>query len=709
MSSAAWADEETYEEVVDFLRRYYKEEIQELALAYPKDSRSLHIDYNDLFTFNPEHADRFVSNRTNERGETVLDLLEAAIQDVDQPVNNSFESRSYADPHVRIALPEEHTLGVGAIRDEHRGRRVAITGQIERVTQPETRFESVTFVCQRCGYETSVPQSQTDFQEPYECESCERQGPFQIDEGASETVDHVAMKVKQPPEASSGDGAGLMVYVEDDLLNVGERKLTDCSGERVKVSGLLRYDLSQMDGQNARALAGEYLEAETIEFTGNTRKDINIEEHREEFMELADREDAFELLRDSIAPNLYGGRRLQQVLEGAVLFLFGGYRKPTDGATYRGDIHLLAVGDPGTGKSTIAANVAELSPHCEQASGTNVTGVGLTASATRDEDFGGDSWALKPGVLPKAHGGHAVLDEIDKMPGDASKKLHEALEDQRLNVSKAGMSATLRTEAGLFTAGNPVHGRFDYYQPVSEQIDIDPALFSRFDLIFVMLDRPDEDLDRDIASHMLESWREAGEQTRAGDDATVEGEATSRPVSADVFRAWVAYARQNIEPSLPEGEVADRLREFYTEHRQPSEDSDDPGITVRKLEAGLRLAEASARAHLREEIVMEDVERAIDLTKRMIGDVNTDSSGQIHADYTEAPKRIQGEAMDALRSVLRDLEPEHSKGVPQGVLRSELEEHRHGDPDRLDDDLETLKRKGSVYEPSSGCYRLTGD
>lgn len=705
MSSATWADEETFQDFVDFLRQYYREEVATLAQTYPQDTRSLEIDYTDLFTFSPEHADRFVENRQNERGETVKDLLESALGEVDLPIPASFESREYQSPHVRVQLPAEQTYGVGEVRDAHRGQRVAVSGQIERVTKPASRFVTAVFVCQRCGYETVVPQSQDDFQEPYECESCERQGPFQLDPEKSESVDHVALKLKEPPEVANGSGSSLVVYVEDDLLSVDGRRLTDCSGERAKISGVLQYDLSDTEGSNARPVVGEFLEAEAITLTGNRRKDIDIDEHRAEFEELAGRDDAFELLRDSIAPSIYGGENLQQVLAGAVLFLFGGYRKAADGEAYRGDIHLFAVGDPGTGKSTIAENVAELSPHCEVASGTNVTGVGLTAAAEQDDDFGNGTWTLKPGLLPKANGGHAVLDEIDKMPAGAAQKLHDALEGQRLNVNKAGVAATFQTEAGLFTAGNPKDGRFDPYEPIPEQIDIDPALFSRFDLIFVLRDTSDPDLDREIAEHMVESWSDLGARTR-GDDIGESGVA-GRPVSAEVIRAWVAYARENLQPRLPDGEVRERLIEFYTTYRAKGEDG-DPAITARKLEAGLRLAEASARANLREEITMEDVERAISLTERVVEDVNSiEGESEYHADADTANGFTQLDRVQSLKSVLDGLEPDFDDGVPLGALKDALDGAANGDPDRLDRDLERLKEKGIVYEPSAACYRLS--
>lgn len=702
------AVEETRLDSVDrLLRDRYHEEVLELARDYPRDASSLYVSWQDLYAVDADLADDYLTAPSE-----IRPTLVEALQQYDNPVNCSFTADDYPDASVRINdLGEEQVFDIGELRSAHANRYLGVRGQIAKVTGSMSRLQEAVFECLRCGTINEVPQPFSEFQEPHECRACERQGPFDINYRASEFVDHAVMKLQQPPEdAHGGQGEDITVYLEGDLIDEGgENGIVDRAGERVTVYGTLEYDESDLRGQNPRPVLGTYLDAEAIEFEESLLEDIDTSAHKEEFTELAARDDALELLANSVAPELYADDDLDDILLASVLYLFGGYRKsPPDGATYRGDIHMLLIGDPGTSKSTILSNIEELSPRSEFVSGTAVTGVGLTAAATRD-DFAGESWSLEPGVLPRANGGHAIIDEIDKATGDAAEKMHDALEgDQQIRVSKAGMRARLATRTGLIASGNPVEGRFDRHMNLADQIDLDPALLSRFDLIFTIADTLDDDRDREVSGHILDAWQETGDAERArGDDA----ETTDRPVSRACIRAWVAYARQHVHPRLPDGAAKERLQEFYLELRDLNDGDEDAPIpaTPRALEAGLRLAEASARARLSDTIDLEDVERAKSVSKRAIGDSNFDSElGTFDVDRKETGRpKSQRDRMKRLESLFKTMEKEtdDKKGVSlenfldaaeaEGIERSQAE-----------NDFKTWRRQGDVYEPAAnGHYR----
>lgn len=705
--------EETLLDGLDRLyRSRYHEDILELARDYPRDNTSLYISWQDLYAVVPEFAEEYYDLPA----EANTQLVES-LQQYDNPVNCSFTADEYPDASVRVCdLGEEQIHDIGELRSSHANRYLGVRGQIAKVTGSASRIQKAVFECLRCGTTNEVPQPFSEFQEPHECTGCDRQGPFDINYRASEFVDHTVMKLQQPPEdAHGGQGEDLTVYLEGDLIDEGgENGIVDRAGERVTIYGTLNFDDSDLRGQNPRPVLGKYLDAEAIEFEESLLEDIDTSAHKEEFTELAARNDTLELLANSVAPELYADDDLEDILLASVLYLFGGYRKsPSDGATYRGDIHMLLIGDPGTSKSTILSNIEELSPRSEFVSGTAVTGVGLTAAATRD-DFAGESWSLEPGVLPRANGGHAIIDEIDKATGDAAEKMHDALEgDQQIRVSKAGMRARLATRTGLLASGNPEEGRFGKYEILAEQIDLDPALLSRFDLIFTLQDEADEDRDSEVSDHIIRSWKETGdsEQGRTSSGKSV----TERPVSRECIRAWVAYARQHVHPRLPDGPVMDCLREFYLSTRNANdgheEGNDDAPIpaTPRALEAGLRLSEASARARLSDEIEIEDVERAISVTNHSLGDTNFDpQTGTMDNDRKETGNpKSQRDRKHRLSALLEEMEQGTDNGVPEEEFL-DAAEGEGVERSRAERDIEGWKDIGAVYSPTDGCLRWVG-
>src|SRR5207247_1911733 len=238
------------------------------------------------------------------------------------------------------------------------------------------------------------------------------------------------------------------------------------------------------------------VEKEQVEF----EKDELTEEQARFIREMGTSPDIFRMITASIAPSMYG---MHVEKEALALQLFSGVPKVMpDGRRIRGDIHVLMVGDPGIGKSELLSYMSRLSPRGIYATGKSSTAAGLTASAVRDE-FGEGRWTLEAGALVLADLGLACIDEIEKMNPQDRSAIHEAMEQQRISVAKAGITAVLQSRCAVLAAANPKFGRFDEHKYISEQIDLPPALLSRFDIIFSMIDRPQADRDRELAEHIL--------------------------------------------------------------------------------------------------------------------------------------------------------------------------------------------------------------
>jgi len=350
--------------------------------------------------------------------------------------------------------------------------------------------------------------------------------------------------------------------------------------------------------------------------------------------------------------------------------------------------------------------VSDISPDSERRSATGLASdVGLTAAATKD-DFGGEQFTLKPGILPRA-GWHAIIDEIDKGP-DNLTKINDALEgDQVVTIDKAGIKAKLNSRTGLLASGNPTHGRFHPKEPLKEQIDIDPSLFTRFDGIVILTDEQDEELDSAIANQIGESYSEAMELELAeknGNLDEVEQDATARQVDLEVLKAWVKHAREECMPRVPR-EVTEAIDKFYVKVRSEFSSEEGPATTARTYEGCLRFAVAFARMRLSDVVEQQDVEDAIQLCRDLIGQTHDSDTGTFDADvFTEAESTSQEKKYREFINVIGDIEAEYDDGAPPDEVVDALEDLGYHQVNRT---IERLKTKGRVYEPVTDRYRTT--
>ncbi|MEN3037510.1 MAG: minichromosome maintenance protein MCM, partial [Candidatus Methanosuratincola petrocarbonis] len=390
-------------------------------------------------------------------------------------------------------------------------------------------------------------------------------------------------------------------------------------GDRVIINGILRsYQRTTQSGKST--YFDLFLDGISIEMMEQEFEEIEISpEDEKRILELSRDPNIYEKIVRSIAPSIYG---YEDVKEALALQLVSGFSKRLpDGARIRGDIHILLVGDPGVAKSQLLRYMAKLSPRGIYTSGKSSTSAGLTATAIKDE-LGDGRWTIEAGALVLADKGIAAVDEMDKMSPDDRSALHEAMEQQTISVAKAGVMATLKSRCALLAAANPKMGRFDRYEPIAPQINLTPALMSRFDLIFVLTDEPNVERDSHIATHILKS-NYAGELTsQRGINSSINEEdienATEviKPeIEPELLRKYVAYARKNVFPMLT-GVAMERFKEYYINLRSQGQDGNKPvPVTARQLEALIRLGEASARLRLSNWITEEDVDRVIKIVE----------------------------------------------------------------------------------------------
>jgi len=351
----------------------------------------------------------------------------------------------------------------------------------------------------------------------------------------------------------------------------------------------------------------------------------------------------------------------------------------------------------------------------------NFVGNGLvthnTAAAVQDDFGDGQQWTLEAGALVLADKGIAAVDELDKMAPDDRSAMHEALEQQKISISKAGINATLKSRCSLLGAANPKYGRFDQYEPIGEQIDLEPALVSRFDLIFTVTDKPDPEKDGKLADHILKT-NYAGElNTQRDRIATSEftqqqvddvTEEVAPDIDADLLRKYIAHAKRSCFPTMTD-EAKAAIREFYVDLRSKGADEDAPiPVTARKLEALVRLAEASARVRLSDTVDEEDAERSVDIVRSCLQDIGVDpETGQFDADVVETgTSKTQRDRIKNIKGLISDIEEEFEEGAPIEEVLDRADEIGM-DASKAEDEIEKLRRKGEVYEPKQDHLRTT--
>ncbi|MFB6090021.1 MAG: LAGLIDADG family homing endonuclease, partial [Halobellus sp.] len=287
-----------------------------------------------------------------------------------------------------------------------------------------------------------------------------------------------------------------------------------------------------------------------------------------------------------------------------------------------------------------------------------------------------------------------------------------------ISISKAGINATLKSRCSLLGAANPKYGRFDQYEPIGEQIDLEPALISRFDLIFTVTDDPDPEADAELAEHIIQT-NYAGElhtqKSKVPSSEFTDEEVDSATedvtpaIDAELLRKYIAYAKRNCYPTMTE-EAKEVIRDFYVDFRAKGADEDAPvPVTARKLEALVRLSEASARLRLSDTVDREDAVRVTDIVESCLRDIGMDpETGEFDADIVETgTSKNQRDRIKNLKHLVEELEAEYEEGAPVDEVIERATADLGLDEEKAQDEIEKLKRKGEMYEPRTDYLRTT--
>jgi replicative DNA helicase Mcm len=470
-----------------------------------------------------------------------------------------------------------------------------------------------------------------------------------------------------------------------------ERDLVDSArpGDHVSVVGVTRAVAPSLPKAGQLRSFTLHLDTNHIDVESKEPDKVLITpEEEKEILELSKDPEIHKKILHSLAPSVYG---YEHIKEAIMYLLFGGTAKHFPDITIRGNLNVLMVGDPGTAKSQLLHYVSKIAPRGLYTSGRGTTAAGLTAAVLRDKAGG---MTLEAGALVLADKGVAAIDEMDKMRTEDRVAIHEVMEQHTVSVAKAGIVATLNARTSILAAANPTLGRYDAYRTVGENISLPVTILSRFDLIFVLRDVPERTKDEQMTEHILDLHRSGLASTES-------------PIEPELFRKYVSYAK-NIKPTLTR-EALDSLKDFYLRMRSASETEGTPvAITARQLESLVRLSEARARVALRENVTLEDAERAVDIMKISLEQVGIDISSQkfdIDIIMTGKPKSLR-DKLSIILGVITTMEKETGMVDKEHLVEKLQAEYDilPGEADRL---IGQMLKEGTLFAPRDGFLKKT--
>jgi DNA replication licensing factor MCM5 len=581
---------------------------EQLRANITQGFKAVTVDMRDLFQFNAELALMLCADPSR-----YLPLFEDAASTV---FDSLFPSNVKRDPaSIQVQLVHlERKISMRDLDSASVARLVSIPGIVVSTSNVRPRARKLTIQCKTCSHVKTldIGAGFSGVQLPRDCENS-RDGqkcgldPYTVLADVSKFQDHQTIKLQERPEhVPNGD-------MPRHLLASCDRNLVSKvkAGSRVEVIGIYSTFQSKKSNDDSKGsgIRQPYLQLVGIEV--DSEQIINFSPEDEEHMkELSRARTAdgsggiYELLAQSIAPAIFGHEDIKKAI---ACQLVGGSRKfLPDGMRLRGDINVLLLGDPSVAKSQFLKFVNQVAPISVYTSGKGSSAAGLTASVIRDPASG--DFHLEGGALVLGDGGIVCIDEFDKMREQDRVSIHEAMEQQTISIAKAGITTILNARSSILAAANPIHGRYDVLLTPGENITLQTTILSRFDMIFILLDRANAERDKQLSEHVLNIHK------RVNNELSDKSEA---PLDPDTLRKYVTYCKQAVRPRLSD-EAADLLKTHYVSIRSKvkGERGDSPiPITVRQLEAIIRISESLARLELSPVSGVQHVSEAIRLFK----------------------------------------------------------------------------------------------
>lgn len=600
--------------------------------------------------------------------EDVLKIFDAVAMEATE-LHYPDYSQIHSEIHVRISdFPKVSTLR--ELRESDLNSLVRVSGVVTRRTGVFPQLKYVKFDCGKCGqvlgpfFQDANQEVRITF-----CSNCKSRGPFRLNSEKTLYRNYQRLTLQEAPGTVP---AGRLprhreVILLWDLVDAAK------PGEEIEVTGVYKetYD-GALNAKNGFPVFSTVIEANAIRRREGAQKATDddfidqgldtfswTEEDEREFRKFSRSGNVINNVISAMAPSIYGQREIKTAV---ACSLFGGVPKNINGKhSIRGDINVLLLGDPGTAKSQILKYVEKTAHRAVFATGQGASAVGLTASVRKDVVT--KEWTLEGGALVLADKGTCLIDEFDKMNDHDRTSIHEAMEQQSISISKAGIVTTLQARCAIIAAANPNGGRYNSTLTLPQNVDLTEPILSRFDILCVVRDIVNAENDKQLAEFVIDSHMRSSrdiDDEEELDDEELDDEDDESPskthklsrrerreklaeekeseissIKQEFLMKYIHYARTKIFPKLQQVEQ-DKIARVYADLRHQSKQTGSFPITVRHFESIIRTAEAFAKMRLAEYVSEGDLDRAIEVAiQSFIGAQKTNVKSSLQRSFAK--------------------------------------------------------------------------
>ena len=662
--------------------------VEQIDQMMPKRSKYIVVDYNDLVSV-PTIESKFI-----ESPDEILIAFSKAIKEILQERFPEYARKIEHDIRARIAnFPAERSLR--QINSEVITKMTSVSGMVVRASEVKPLAKELTYKCLANHTSKFTLLDGMSLDKAVKCQEsrCPHTNLAIVAE-ESRFIDFQIVRLQELPEDLPPGQLPHYVNVsmKQDLVDYAR------PGDRIVLTGIVRIEQERVSGvkQSESALYRLRMDGNNIEFIGGRGTKGSRRTEREEISPdeqkiirtLSENPDIYDRLIASFAPHIRG----HELFKEAILLLIVGstQRALSDGSKVRGDINVFLVGDPGTAKSEMLKFCSRIAPRGLYTSGRGSTAAGLTAAVVRDTS---GIFMLEAGAVVLGDQGLVCIDEFDKMRPEDRSALHEVMEQQSASIAKGGIVATLNARTSILAAANPMFGKYDPFKNLTENVNLPIPLLTRFDLVFVVRDIPGEERDRQIAQHIISQHEESGTDTTS-------------LIDVDILTKYLAYAKR-IDPVLTK-EAQSKIMEFYLKMRSIDGEDKEKMITItpRQLEGLIRLSTARARLLLKNQVEVEDADRAIFLFNEMLENAGVDvNTGKVDIGTLQGRPRSEVSKLAAFMETIRSLEGDDKSPVPEQELVDELvKSEKFKGEDEVKRFISKLIHEAAIYESRPGHY-----
>lgn len=644
LDDLAEVDPDLAHRIVENTRRYtniFAEAVDEMLSNY-KEREIRHKDSLDVYI---EH--RLLIERQNHREGELRDPYNQYPRDLLRRFEIHFKHPSAQKP-----------LPVRDVNASSIGKLVCVRGIVTRCTEVKPVVQVATYTCDRCGAESYQTVTSSSFMPllmcpSKECHTNKSGGRLYLQTRGSKFQKCQELKVQEHSDQVPVGNIPRSLTI----MAKGELTRLAVPGDHVCVTGIfLPMMKTGFKRMTQGLMADTFLEAHRI-VKMNKTEDEELDEEQlsdEEILSLSEEPDFYEKLAYSLAPEIYGHEDIKKAL---LLLLVGGVDRSPEGMKIRGNINVLLMGDPGVAKSQLLSYIDRLAARSQYTTGRGSSGVGLTAAVTRDPVTG--EMVLEGGALVLADQGICCIDEFDKMMDGDRTAIHEVMEQQTVSIAKAGILTTLNARVSILAAANPAYGRYNPKKSAEQNIQLPAALLSRFDILWLIQDKPDRDNDLRLAQHITYVHQHSSHPPTQ-----------FQPLDMNLMRRYITACKEK-QPVIPEN-LTDYIVGAYVEMRKEARSNRESTFTSpRTLLAILRLATALGRLRLANIVEKDDVNEAIRLMEMSKFSLVDDDSSSRHVSPVDAVYGIIREMAGQVSSV--KLEEARQRCLTKGFTPDQFE------------------------------------